>query len=58
MEYDVELTSAAETPTAVIAATTTWERFPTQWKEMLDQVWAFLRDTDLRLDGQVCYLPA
>src|SRR5712691_1113570 len=27
-----------------LAATTTWERFPTLWKEMLDQVWAFLRD--------------
>lgn len=51
MERKVELAMAAETPTAVIAATTTWERFPTQWKEMLDHVWAFLRDTDLRTDG-------
>jgi len=51
MEYDVELTTTAESPTAVVAATTTWERFPTLWKEMLDQVWAFLREGDLRTDG-------
>src|SRR5438552_16121491 len=51
MEYLVELTTAAERPTAVVAATTTWERFPTLWKELLDQVWAFLRDSDLRTDG-------
>jgi len=29
MEYDVEVTTTAESPTAVVAATTTWERFPT-----------------------------
>lgn len=51
MKYDIELTTAAGSPTAVVAATTTWERFPTLWKELLDQVWAFLRDSDLRTDG-------
>lgn len=51
MHYDVKVTANAESPTAVVAATTTWERFPTQWKQMLDQVWAFLRDSDLRTDG-------
>ena len=38
MTYHVELTTSAESPTAVVAATTTWERFPSLWKEMLDQV--------------------
>ena len=51
MDYDVELTTAAESPTAVVVATTTWERFPTVWKGLLDEVWAFLRDSDLRTDG-------
>ena len=51
MDYDVELTTVAENPTAVVAASTTWQRFPTLWREMLDQVWAFLRDSDLRTDG-------
>ena len=51
MTYHVELTTSAESPTAVVAATTTWEPFPSLWKEMLDQVWAFLRSSDLRTDG-------
>ena len=51
MNYHVEVITTAESPTAVVTATTTWERFPTQWKEMLDQVWAFLRGSDLRSDG-------
>ena len=50
MEYDVELATTNETLTAVVAATTTWERFPTLWRDMLDQV-CFLRDNDLRTDG-------
>lgn len=51
MNYRVEVATVVATPTAVVAETTTWERFPNQWKGMLDQVWAFLRDTDLRTDG-------
>ena len=51
MKYDIELTTADERPTAVVAATTTWGRFPTQWRGMLDQVWTFLRASDLRTDG-------
>ena len=30
-------------PTAVVAATTTWQEFPTLWQELLDDVWACLR---------------
>jgi len=51
MVYQVELTTVAESPTAVVAATTTWALFPTLWKGMLDEVWAFLRGSDLRTDG-------
>jgi effector-binding domain-containing protein len=31
------------TPTAVVAATTTWAEFPKVWGPMLDAVWSFLR---------------
>lgn len=31
------------TPTAVVAARTTWAEFPKIWGPMLDKVWAFLR---------------
>jgi effector-binding domain-containing protein len=48
MQYDVRSITVAESPTAVVAASTTWERFPAEWKGMLDEVWAFLRDHDLR----------
>ncbi len=51
MAYDVQATTVSACPTAVVAAATTWEEFPTLWRELLDQVWAFLRGTDLRTDG-------
>jgi effector-binding domain-containing protein len=31
------------TPTAVVAATTTWAEFPALWGPMLSEVWSFLR---------------
>jgi effector-binding domain-containing protein len=37
-----ELVVAAR-PTAVIAATTTWEEFPRLWRELLDEVWRAVR---------------
>jgi effector-binding domain-containing protein len=49
--YVVELSAVDEIPTAVVAATTTWDEFPTLWKTMLDQVWAFLRQNDIRIAG-------
>jgi effector-binding domain-containing protein len=53
MEYRVRLTRSAQTPTAVVAASTSWEEFPSRWKAMLDEVWAFLRSpgAGLRTDG-------
>jgi effector-binding domain-containing protein len=39
----VMVTRVSERPTAVVAATTTWREFPTQWRPMLDEVYACLR---------------
>jgi effector-binding domain-containing protein len=43
MEPAVTVSTVPERPTAVIAAVTTWQDFPSQWKPMLDQVYACLR---------------
>ncbi len=43
MSYQVTVTEVAARPTAVVAATTTWQEFPRLWKELLDEVWACLR---------------
>jgi len=50
--YQVAIERTAECPTAVVKANTTWREFPTLWRTMLDEVWAFLRATPgLRTDG-------
>jgi effector-binding domain-containing protein len=43
MSYEVTAKEAVARPTAVVAATTTWEEFPTLWTTLLDEVWACLR---------------
>ena len=43
MSVEVRLIAVEPAPTAVVAATTTWKEFPSQWGPMLDKVWAFLR---------------
>jgi effector-binding domain-containing protein len=43
MSYEVTAVDVVARPTAVVAATTTWQEFPTLWKELLDEVWACLR---------------
>jgi hypothetical protein len=43
MSVEVTLTTVEPTPTAIVAATTTWTEFPSLWRPMLDKVWAFLR---------------
>jgi effector-binding domain-containing protein len=42
MSYQVTVTDVAARPTAVVAATTTWQEFPTLWTELLNDVWACL----------------
>jgi effector-binding domain-containing protein len=41
------LTTAAR-PTAVVAATTTWQEFPSLWRRLLDQVYECLATIDPR----------
>ena len=43
MSYEVTAKDVAARPTAVVAATTTWQEFPTLWGKLLDEVWACLR---------------
>src|SRR2546430_12611892 len=52
MAYEVTIERTAECPTAVVKANMTWREFPTLWRPMLDDVWAFLRAAPgLRADG-------
>jgi effector-binding domain-containing protein len=41
--YSVSAMEAAVRPTAVVPATTTWQAFPTLWRELSNEVWACLR---------------
>jgi effector-binding domain-containing protein len=43
VSYQITVTDVAARPTAVVAATTTWQEFPTLWRGLLDEVWACLR---------------
>lgn len=43
MSHEVTEAAVAARPTAVVAATTTWQEFPRLWKELLDDVWTCLR---------------
>ena len=43
MDYEVTVAEVAARPTAVVAATTTWQAFPMLWRPLLDEVWACLR---------------
>jgi effector-binding domain-containing protein len=43
MTYEVRVVDVSARPTAVVAATTTWQEFPTLWGKLLDEVWACLR---------------
>ena len=43
MSYEVAVAQAARRPIAAVAITTTWREFPGQWRGMLDEVYACLR---------------
>jgi hypothetical protein len=47
MDDSVRIVTTPRTHTAVVAETTTWDAFPGLWRELLAEVWAFLRDSDL-----------
>ena len=44
MSVDVTVVHIEASPTAVVAAKTTWAEFPALWKPMLDQVWRFIAE--------------
>jgi effector-binding domain-containing protein len=55
--YDVTIVRTTECPTAVVRAHTTLREFPSLWRPLLDEVWAFLRATPgLRSDGHNVFL--
>ena len=39
----METVTVAPRLTAVVAQTTTWQQFPAVWKQILDEVYAFVR---------------
>jgi effector-binding domain-containing protein len=43
MTVDVTVKIVESTPTAVVAAATTWAEFPNTWGPILGEVWSFLR---------------
>jgi effector-binding domain-containing protein len=43
MTSQVTVTDVVARPTAVVAAATTWQAFPTLWGQLLGEVWACLR---------------
>lgn len=43
MNYEVAVVAATRRPIAAVAVTTTWREFPGQWRGMLDEVYACLR---------------
>jgi hypothetical protein len=43
MAHAVSIVATSAMPTAVIREATTWERFPTLWGELFDEVWAHVR---------------
>ena len=43
MSVEVIARTFEPTPTAVVAAATTWAEFPSLWGPMLNEVWGFLR---------------
>lgn len=47
MGHEVTLRTMEARPTVVVPATTTWARFPSLWRELLDEVWACLRAADI-----------
>jgi effector-binding domain-containing protein len=45
-EHVVTAMTVAPRLTAVVAQTTTWDRFPGLWKQLLDEVYDFVKDSE------------
>jgi effector-binding domain-containing protein len=46
MSYAVSERAVVEQPTAVIAAETSWDEFPSLWRQLLDEIWQAVRSND------------
>ena len=53
MAHAVSIVATSAAPTAVIRETTTWERFPTLWSELLDEVWGYVRGAGVQAGRNV-----
>jgi effector-binding domain-containing protein len=51
VQYLVTATTAMASPTAVVRQATTWQEFPTVWRSLLDEVYAFLKDSAVKQAG-------
>ena len=49
----MSIVATSPTPTAVIRQSTTWERFPTLWGELLDEVWGHVRGAGVQAGRNV-----
>jgi effector-binding domain-containing protein len=52
VDYVVIEQAVAERPTAVIAAETTWDAFPSLWRQLLDEIWRVVRSNDAIAPGR------
>jgi effector-binding domain-containing protein len=53
MSFQVDTVTTTATPTAVIRESTTWERFPALWGQLLGEVWQFVRAHGLPAERNV-----
>ena len=53
MAHAVSIVATSAAPTAVITETTTWERFATLWRELLDEVWGYVRGAGVKAGRNV-----
>jgi hypothetical protein len=53
MDHAVSIVATDATPTAVIRETTTWERFPMLWRELLDEIWGYARGAGVQAGRNV-----
>lgn len=53
MANAVSIVATDATPTAVIRETTTWQRFPSLWGELLGEVWGYVRRAEVQAGRNV-----
>jgi effector-binding domain-containing protein len=51
MSHEVQVVTTSPRLTAVVARATTWAEFPKLWMQLLDQVYAFLKTSEVQQTG-------